>query len=193
MDSPFYSMESKRIRNRSATSMRISTDLLRQNQSHHTILRPTPNRVMTVKILWVYVSQACASQTWIMSDTTNWMNFSFPLNPPGFYLIHNWTAIFFKNRKFLHDIHHKSGPGSILKSIGDVDILGTVHGYGEVWFNEKSIANILSFANVCRKFKIIPYPLVQMILVLPLTFTDPMVLPWSSRNNLWDSMFMMLE
>ena len=33
-------------------------------------------------------------------------------------------------------------------------MVGTVVGYGEVWYHPQSLANIMSFANVQRKFKV---------------------------------------
>ena len=64
----------------------------------------------------------------------------------------------FKNRALLKNIHKKPGERLILKSNGDGDIrtnqVGNIHGYGEVWFNKQSMANILSFANVKKKFRI---------------------------------------
>ena len=64
----------------------------------------------------------------------------------------------FHNKDFLSNIHDKPDGGLVLKSNGNGDIrtcqVGTLKGYGQVWFHEKSLANILSFANVRRKFKI---------------------------------------
>ena len=61
----------------------------------------------------------------------------------------------FKNKRLLHDIHEKPGERLILKSNGNGDIctslVGTIRIYGEVWFNEHSMANILSFSNVRKK------------------------------------------
>ena len=60
------------------------------------------------------------------------------------------------NCDILKDIYEKQGERLILKSNGGGDIrtsqVGNIHGYGKVWFNEKSMANILSFANVQKKF-----------------------------------------
>ena len=64
----------------------------------------------------------------------------------------------FKNREFLQNIHTKTDGGLILKSNGNDDIrtceVGTIEGYGEVWYHEDSLANILSFANVRKRFKV---------------------------------------
>ena len=64
----------------------------------------------------------------------------------------------FKNKDLLKDVHEKEGERLILKSNGNGDIrtsqVGNISGYGEVWFNEMSMANILSFANVRKKFRI---------------------------------------
>lgn len=53
----------------------------------------------------------------------------------------------FKNEDLLKDTHEKRGDHFILKSNGDDDIrtsqVGNIRGYGEVWFNEHSMANIL--------------------------------------------------
>ena len=58
----------------------------------------------------------------------------------------------------LSNINEKKGEGLILKWNGDGVIrtsqVGNICGYGDVWFNEKSMANILSFANVRKKFRI---------------------------------------
>ena len=63
-----------------------------------------------------------------------------------------------KNKDLLQDIHEKPGERLVLKSNGNGDIctsqVGYIKGYGEVWFNEQSMANILSFANVRKKFKV---------------------------------------
>lgn len=64
----------------------------------------------------------------------------------------------FKNKRLLHDIHEKPGERLILKSNGNGDIrtslVGNIRGYGEVWFNEQSMANILSFSNVRKKIRV---------------------------------------
>ena len=58
----------------------------------------------------------------------------------------------------LEDIREKKGKGLTLHSNGDgtirTDMVGTVVGYGEVWYHPQSLTNITSFANVRRKFKV---------------------------------------
>ena len=64
----------------------------------------------------------------------------------------------FRNKQLLHDIREKPNHRLVLKSNGNGDIrtnmIGTIKGYGDVWYNPQSMANILSFANVRRKFRI---------------------------------------
>ena len=64
----------------------------------------------------------------------------------------------FNNERLLEDIQEKKGKGLTLYSNGDgtirTNMVGTVVGYGEVWYHPQSLANIMSFANVRRKFKV---------------------------------------
>ena len=63
----------------------------------------------------------------------------------------------FKNSKLLKNLRKQEGKGLVLHSNGGqmyTDHVGEVPGYGTVWYNPDSLANILSFANVRRKFNI---------------------------------------
>ena len=68
------------------------------------------------------------------------------------------TDDIFHNRRLVHNIHKVEGPSLSLKSNGGniltTDLQAEVTGYGPVWFSQHSIANILSFANVRKKFRI---------------------------------------
>ena len=58
----------------------------------------------------------------------------------------------------LKNIHQEPGPGLKLHSNGngliETNMMGVVKGYGKVWYHPDSLANIMSFANVRKKFKI---------------------------------------
>ena len=63
----------------------------------------------------------------------------------------------FANRKLLKNIRDVDGNGLLMQSNGGnfrATQMGSVKGYGEVWYNQNSLANILSFANVRKKFPI---------------------------------------
>jgi len=63
----------------------------------------------------------------------------------------------FKNPRLLTNIRKHDGAGLVLQSNGGemyTDYVGDVKGYGTVWFNPSSLANILSFANVRKQFKV---------------------------------------
>ena len=64
----------------------------------------------------------------------------------------------FNNPNLLSDIRVEEGPGLTLHSNGDgtvvTNMVGDLPGYGKVWFSSKSIANILSFSNVRKRFKV---------------------------------------
>jgi len=63
----------------------------------------------------------------------------------------------FANEKLLKNIHDVDRNGLLMQSNGGnfkATQMGTVKGYGKVWYNQHSLANILSFANVRKKFPI---------------------------------------
>ena len=64
----------------------------------------------------------------------------------------------FHNKRLLTNIVKVEGPGMVLKSNGNnmlrTNKMGEVKGYGRVWYNKDSLANILSLANVRKKFRI---------------------------------------
>ena len=64
----------------------------------------------------------------------------------------------FNNPTLLQNIREEPGPGLVLHSNGQGKIMtnkvGDVKGYGKVWFSPFSIANILSFSNVRKKFPV---------------------------------------
>jgi len=63
----------------------------------------------------------------------------------------------FCNKNLLHDVRKFNGPPLRLESNGGTLLtshVGDIPNYGTVWFNPKSLANILSFSNVRKKFKV---------------------------------------
>ena len=64
----------------------------------------------------------------------------------------------FNNASLLTNIRTVPGRGLQIKSNGDgcmsTNRMGTVPGYGDVWYHERSLANILSMANVRKKFPV---------------------------------------
>ena len=64
----------------------------------------------------------------------------------------------FNNSDMLENIHQEPGPGLKLHSNGngliETNMMGVVKGYGKVWYHPDSLANIMSFANVRKKFKV---------------------------------------
>jgi len=64
----------------------------------------------------------------------------------------------FKSKRLLESIYQVEGPGLELLSNGNgimhTNTMATLRGYGPVWFDERSMANILSFSNVRKKFPI---------------------------------------
>jgi len=63
----------------------------------------------------------------------------------------------FCNKNLLQDIRKSNGPPLRLESNGGTmltSLVGDIPNYGTVWFNSNSLANILSLANVRKKFKV---------------------------------------
>ena len=63
-----------------------------------------------------------------------------------------------KNETLLETIESDEGAGLKLVSDGngvfESNMKGTVKGYGQVWYHPESVAIILSFANIRKKFKL---------------------------------------
>ena len=80
------------------------------------------------------------------------------LNPSWVLLDTQSSCDIFNNGNLLEDIKVEEGQGLRLHSNGDglieTNKKGTVKGYGKVWYHPKSLANIMSFSNVRKKFKI---------------------------------------
>ena len=76
----------------------------------------------------------------------------------------NWVLLdsqsncdIFCNKNLLTNIRQEKGPGLTLQTNGGTlksDLVGDVKGYGKVWYNPASLANILSLANVRKRFHI---------------------------------------
>jgi len=77
----------------------------------------------------------------------------------------NWVLLdtqsncdIFKNSELLHNVRKYEGKGGLtLHSNGgtlEANMIGDIPGYGTVWLNEQSLANILSFANVRKRCRI---------------------------------------
>jgi len=76
----------------------------------------------------------------------------------------NWVLLdtqsncdIFRNKGLLENVRPSDGPGLTLHSNGgemNANEVGDVIGYGTVWYSPHSLANILSFANVRRKFRV---------------------------------------
>ena len=80
------------------------------------------------------------------------------INPNWILLDSESTVCVFRNRKFLTNIG-ESSDGEVLKvytngGSQESTQVGTLEGFGEVWYNPKSLANILSMAAVRRRFRI---------------------------------------
>ena len=80
------------------------------------------------------------------------------LNPSWVLLDTQSSCDIFNNSDLLEDIKVEKGQGLRLYSNGNGLIesnqQGTVKEYGKVWYHPQSPANIMSFANVRKKFKI---------------------------------------
>ena len=99
------------------------------------------------------------------NTVSNALNVSLTQSPRSSLINPNWvlldsesTVCVFRNRNFLTKIGEPSD-GEVLKvytngGSQESTQVGTSEGFGEVWFNPKSLANILSMAAVQRKFKI---------------------------------------
>jgi len=92
-----------------------------------------------------------------MTDTNN--NKFRGLKPTWILLDTQSTVDIFHNPGLLTDIKSVDGPGMRIKSNGNGSIIshemGNVAGYGDVWYyHPDSIANILSVANVRKKFEV---------------------------------------
>jgi len=76
----------------------------------------------------------------------------------------NWVLLdtqsncdIFRNKKLLSNVRKADGAGLTLHSNGgelNTHEVGDVTGYGTVWYSPDSLANILSFANVRKKFRV---------------------------------------
>ena len=76
----------------------------------------------------------------------------------------NWVLLdtqsncdIFRNPRLLENIRPSPNGNLVLKSNGgemESTQVGNIPGYGKVWYNPKSMANILSFANVRKKCKV---------------------------------------
>jgi Zinc knuckle len=66
------------------------------------------------------------------------------------------TTDLFCNRKFVTNIRQVKGQVSVKGNGGTLttNLKADVKGYGEVWFSEDAITNILSMANVTKKFRV---------------------------------------
>ena len=63
----------------------------------------------------------------------------------------------FCNKRLLKNVRRGTGPGLHLRSNGGTMVtrmVGDIPGYGTVWFNPSSLANILSFANIRKRFNV---------------------------------------
>jgi len=63
----------------------------------------------------------------------------------------------FRNKRLLTNIRKADGPGLLLRTNGgtlETNMVGDVQGYGKVWYDPTSLANILSLANVRKRFRI---------------------------------------
>jgi len=63
----------------------------------------------------------------------------------------------FRNPKLVSDIRLNPDGPLVLQSNGgqmSTKLIATVRGYGKVWFSKYSLANILSFSNIRKKFKV---------------------------------------
>ena len=80
------------------------------------------------------------------------------LNPKWVLLNTQSSCDIFNNADLLQDIKVEPGSGLSLHSNGDglieTNMTGMVQGYGRVWFHPKSLANIMSFSNVRKKFQV---------------------------------------
>ena len=67
------------------------------------------------------------------------------------------TTDIFCNDKLLSDIHETDQTITIHCNAGTcvTNKVGTLSGYGEVWFSEQAIANILSLANVSKRYPVV--------------------------------------
>lgn len=77
------------------------------------------------------------------------------LHPDWILLDSDSTTNIFQNKDFLTNIRHCGGPGLHIITNGgfkDVHMIGDLAGFGEVWYNPTSVANILSLADVRKKF-----------------------------------------
>jgi len=76
----------------------------------------------------------------------------------------NWVLLdsqsncdIFCNKNLLSNVRKEQGPGLTLQTNGGslkTDLVGDVKGYGKVWYDSSSLANILSLANVRKRFSI---------------------------------------
>jgi len=76
----------------------------------------------------------------------------------------NWVLLdsqsncdIFCNKNLLSNVRKEQGPGLTLQTNGGTlktDLVGDVKGYDKVWYDSSSLANILSLANVRKRFSI---------------------------------------
>ena len=80
------------------------------------------------------------------------------LNPLWVLLDTQSSCDIFRNSDLLENIKVEPGPGLRLHSNGsgliETNLMGVVKGYGKVWYHPDSLANIMSFANVRKRFKV---------------------------------------
>ena len=77
---------------------------------------------------------------------------------------HDWVLLdsqsncdIFCNKRLLTNIRREEGPGLLLHTNGgtlQTNMVGDVKGYGKVWYDPTSLANILSLSNVRKRFRI---------------------------------------
>ena len=64
----------------------------------------------------------------------------------------NSSCGIFSNQNLLHDITHVQGSSlkfhSNINGFIETNMMGTIRGYGKVWFHPESVTNILSFSNI---------------------------------------------
>jgi len=76
----------------------------------------------------------------------------------------NWVLLdsqsncdIFRNARLLSNVRKEQGPGLTLHTNGGTlctNMVGNVKGYGTVWYDANSLANILSLSNVRKRFRI---------------------------------------
>jgi len=67
------------------------------------------------------------------------------------------NCVIFRNQRFLYNVRKYRGSGLILRSNGgemNTNHVGELGGYGTIWYNPNSLANILSLTNVRKVFRV---------------------------------------